>query len=79
MSVESASPVNDRTQNGSSSAFIDRRPVRRHTHRRFNSNDGNVPTAVAMTLAMPAGMAVVLTSTPSTVRLVVVAISDTVP
>ena len=77
--VESASPVNESIQNGTTSACTERRPVRRQTQRRLSSNDGTVPTAVAMTLATPAGIAVVLTSTPSTVRLVAVATSETVP
>jgi hypothetical protein len=77
--VESTSPLNDRTQNGTTSAATDRRPRRPHTQRRFSSNDGTVPTAVATTLDHPAGAANPPTSTPSTTRLVVVDTSDTTP
>jgi hypothetical protein len=45
----------------------------------LSSNEGTVPTAVATTLDQPAGEAKTPTSTPSTRRLVVVAMTDTAP
>jgi hypothetical protein len=77
-SVDRARPANESTQNGSTSAPNDRRPDLPHTHRRFSSKDGTVPTAVATTLAQPSGIDPVATSAPSTVRLTVVEISETV-
>lgn len=78
-SVESTSPLNESTQNGTTSAASERRPRRPQTQRRFSSNDGTVPTAVASTLDHAAGAANPPTSTPSTTRLVVVETIDTVP
>lgn len=78
-SVDSTSPPNESTQNGTTSEASDRRPRRPHTQRRFSSNDGTVPTAVATTLDHAAGAANPPTSTPSTTRLVVVDTSDTAP
>ena len=78
-SVDRARPANDMTQNGPISPNTERRPVLPQTQRRFSSNDGIVPTPVAMTFAHAAGTALVATSTPSTVRLTVVAMTDTAP
>jgi hypothetical protein len=50
-----------------------------HTHRRFNSKDGTVPTPVAATFAQLAGTPASPTSTPSTVKPTVVDIADTAP
>ena len=75
--VESNSPANDNAQNGTISAATERSPVLCHTHRRLSSNDGTVPTAVATTLAHAGDAVRVATSTPSTVRLVTVAIPET--
>ena len=77
--VDSANPANDRMQNGPISASTERRPRLPQTQRRLSSNEGKVPTAVAMTLAHVAGAARVATSVPSTVRLTVVAMTDTAP
>ena len=77
--MDSARPANDSTQNGPTSPRSERVPVLRQTHRRLSSNDGTVPTAVAITLARPAGIALAVTRTPSTVMLVTVATIETVP
>lgn len=52
--------------------------MRPHTHRRFSSNEGTVPAAVATRLAQPGLRVRVATSAPSTTRLVVVAMPETV-
>src|SRR5439155_15976507 len=51
--VDSPRPANDSAQNGPISARTDRGPRLRHTQRRFSSNDGTVPAAVAKTFAQP--------------------------
>ena len=79
VSVDRARPVNDSTQNGTTCPPIELRPCWRQTHRRFSSNDGTVPIAVATTLAQPGAIVRVDTSRPSTTRLVVVATIDTAP
>jgi hypothetical protein len=77
-SVDKPSPAKESAQNGPISASTDRWPVRPQTQRRFSSNDGTVPSAVAVTLAQAALMAPVATSTPSTERLAVVEMAETV-
>jgi hypothetical protein len=72
-----ASERKDRVQNGTISAPSDRRPDRPHTQRRFNSKEGIVPTAVAITLAHPDDSEPVATSETSTSRLSVVETADT--
>ena len=74
---DTARPVNDSVQKGTTCPATERRPVTPHTHRRLSSNDGTVPTAVATTLATTAGVPTRPTSTPRTTRLVTVDTSDT--
>ncbi len=75
--VERARPENDRAQNGPTSAHSERRPDLPQTQRRLSSKEGTVPTAVAMTLAQPAVVVPVATSTPRMVRLTEVAMAET--
>ena len=77
-SVERARPANESVQNGPISASSERRPVRPQTQRRFSSNDGTVPTAVATTLAHPAASVAVATRPPSTHMLTPVEMTETV-
>ena len=74
-----AATVSVTANNGPISVSKDRRSVFPHTHRRLSSNEGTVPIAVAITLAHPGVARSVATNTPSTIRLVVVAIADTAP
>lgn len=76
-SVDTPSDRNDRAQKGATSPATERRPPLPHTHLRFNSKDGTVPTAVATTLAQPAVAAPVPIRTTSTVRPTVVEMADT--
>ena len=77
--VDRPRPANDIATNGTTWRETERSPVSPQTHRRFSSNEGTVPIAVATTLAQPAGRVLVATNSPSTARLVVVAIADTAP
>ena len=77
--VDSARPGNDSTQNGPTSPSIERVPVVRHTHRRLSSNDGNGADRGGDHVGDARRACVVVTSTPSTVRLVAVATIETVP
>ena len=75
--VESASPKADNVANGIISVRSERGPVLAHTHRRLSSNDGIMPTKVAMMLASTASVARVATSVASTNWLTPVAIAET--
>lgn len=75
--VERARPANDSPQKGTTWPASERRPQNDQTHRRFSSNDGTVPMAVAARLAAMAGVAKTPTRTPRTVRLVAVEIAET--
>jgi hypothetical protein len=75
--VDSPRPTKESVQNGPISADRDRRPCLRQTQRRFSSNDGTVPTAVAITLAHPGVTVLRATRTARTVRLMLVEMADT--
>ena len=64
-------------QKGPISAHSERGPVRPHTHRRFSSNEGMVPTLVAITFAHSAVVIDVATRTARMVRLTDVEATDT--
>lgn len=76
-SVDTTRPANDRVQNGATWRRSERCDWSNQTQRRLSSKDGTVPTAVATTLASAAFTPKSPTRTPSTVRLVSVAIPDT--
>jgi hypothetical protein len=75
--VERARPANDRTAKGITSESKEGSPLLCHTQRRFSSNDGTVPAAVATTFAHPAASPSTPTRIPSNIRLVVVATTET--
>ena len=75
--VEITRPAKDNVQNGATWRSTDRCDRSNQTQRRFSSNDGTVPTAVASTLASTASTPKKPTRTASTVRLVTVEMPDT--
>src|SRR5262249_40940630 len=77
VSVERARPANDRAVKGITSQSKEGSRLLPHTQRRFSSNDGTVPAAVATTFAHPAGRPSTPTRSPSKVRLVAVATAET--
>src|SRR5690348_11182723 len=76
VTVDSASPANDITQNGTTSRHTSLDPVRLHVHRRFSWYDGIVASPVVRMFAVTAARPRVVSVTRLT-RLSAVVITET--
>ena len=77
VSVDSASPDNERAKKGPAWRSRDRPGRAPHTQRRFSSNEGTVAAAVANAFDHPAGAPASPTSRPRSVSAVTVETAET--